>query len=237
MRIHRSHPEARFTIIPNETLRDPRLSYRARGILAEILSHQPGDWAATADEIAARARKKRGSSGEGRRLVRAAFAELQHCGYLQRVTRRGPDGRMVTDLHVYDVPAGHTEVPPTGTPVTGTPVTGTPSRRRIEKTLSPGSLGAIVRVQLHDLDDDESEKLADLIVKRNSPKNPRAYLRSIPAADLQACLQELRSSNGHAHPPRPAWCGSCDETTRMAEADDGTPYRCPVCHPLALAPG
>lgn len=34
-------------------------------------------------------------------------------------------------------------------------------------------------------------------------------------------------------PPRPDWCGECSKTTRQREDDEGRPYRCPVCHPLA----
>jgi hypothetical protein len=105
VKIHRSQPEARFTIIPDETLRDPQLSYAARGVLAEILS-RPDDWATTADAIWARARRERGKKGEGRDVVRAAFAELETAGYLHRGRRRGARGRFVTDVHVFDAPDG-----------------------------------------------------------------------------------------------------------------------------------
>ena len=62
MQIHRSRPGARFVTIPNETLRDPRLSYVARGVLAEILS-RPDDWSTTADAMWARAKSDRGKAG------------------------------------------------------------------------------------------------------------------------------------------------------------------------------
>jgi hypothetical protein len=38
-----------------------------------------------------------------------------------------------------------------------------------------------------------------------------------------------------AKPPRPPWCGGCDERTRLDEDDQGRPRRCPACHPLAEA--
>ena len=39
MRIDRhSRPDSDYTVIPNGALRDERLSYRARGVLAELLT-------------------------------------------------------------------------------------------------------------------------------------------------------------------------------------------------------
>ena len=35
-------PTAGFTIVPNEWLRDPRISWKAKGLLAYIASHQEG---------------------------------------------------------------------------------------------------------------------------------------------------------------------------------------------------
>ena len=105
MIVHRSHPESAFTIIPDATLRDPRLSYRARGVLAEILS-RPDDWTASADALWRRARSERGELGEGRNALRAAFAELAATGYLHRVRRQAGRGRFTTELHVFDSPDG-----------------------------------------------------------------------------------------------------------------------------------
>jgi 5-methylcytosine-specific restriction endonuclease McrA len=34
---------------------------------------------------------------------------------------------------------------------------------------------------------------------------------------------------------RPAWCGQCDQATRMIEVPDGRLTHCPTCHPLVLA--
>jgi hypothetical protein len=108
MKIHRSRPQERFTIIPDDTLRDPRLSYAARGVLAEILS-RPDDWDTNADAMWRRARSERGKAGEGRDVLRAVFAELEACGYLQRVVTRSGRGRIATDVHLSDVSAGRTD--------------------------------------------------------------------------------------------------------------------------------
>lgn len=81
--IHRSKPTTNFLIIPNETLRDDRLSYCARGVLAELLSRPPG-WETNADALSERARRHRDVTGEGRRGIRAAFRELEDAGYMIR---------------------------------------------------------------------------------------------------------------------------------------------------------
>ena len=101
MIIHRSHPESGFAVIPNATLRDPRLSYQARGVLAEILS-RPEDWVTSADAIWRRAKAERGKAGEGRDVLREIFAELADAGYLYRSRRRRGRGRFDTELHVFD---------------------------------------------------------------------------------------------------------------------------------------
>jgi hypothetical protein len=71
----RTDPYAR---IDNRVLNDKRLSYRARGILAYLLS-KPNDWEVQADDIVRRGK-------EGRDAVRAAFRELRDCGYAQLIT-------------------------------------------------------------------------------------------------------------------------------------------------------
>ena len=49
-----------------------------------------------------------------------------------------------------------------------------------------------------------------------------------------------RRAAGRASPPGPpaaaAWCGQCDERTRMREDANGNPYHCPECSPRAWRP-
>jgi hypothetical protein len=133
VRIRRSKPVDNFTILPNATLRDDRLSYCARGVLAELLSRSSG-WETNADALSERARRHRGDIvGEGRRGLRAAFKELEAAGYIIRRKEQGAKGRFVTVLEVFDVPqsrsdrgtGGATSV--NGTSARGTSATGTSS--------------------------------------------------------------------------------------------------------------
>ncbi|TDD64764.1 hypothetical protein E1262_27115 [Jiangella aurantiaca] len=47
-------------------------------------------------------------------------------------------------------------------------------------------------------------------------------------------LRHIDPSTYDAPPHRPAWCGCCDERTRLVELDDARMQRCPACHPLAV---
>jgi hypothetical protein len=116
MIIHRSQRDGNFATIPNATLRDPRLSYAARGVLGEILS-RPDDWHTTAADMARAARTQRADKGEGRRKLEAIFAELRDTGYL-RYDRKTTPGKTV--IHIYDAPQtgntpGGTSGPPAET--------------------------------------------------------------------------------------------------------------------------
>lgn len=131
MKIRRSRPESDFTIVPNSTLRDDRLSYCARGVLAELLSRSSG-WETNADALSERARRHRGDVvGEGRRGLRAAFKELEAAGYMVRRKEQGEKGRFITVLEVYDTPQHRGTAGVTSASVTsdeGTSASGTSSR-------------------------------------------------------------------------------------------------------------
>lgn len=91
-------PADRFAQISNSALQDASLSFRARGVLAFLLSLRPGA-RITVEEIAAR-------GSEGRDAIRAALRELERTGSPYLIRRRHRDGRgnWVWDQYVYDDP-------------------------------------------------------------------------------------------------------------------------------------
>lgn len=89
-----SQAESRnFTIILNDAIRDPRLSWRAKGILAGCLSHSQGFQFSQAWII------QHGT--EGRDAVSGALKELRELGYLEsRVERCKATGRVTGERWV-----------------------------------------------------------------------------------------------------------------------------------------
>lgn len=107
MIIHHSRLGSGFLKLPNETIRDERLSIAARGHLAYLLS-QPSGWSTTADAESKRARALRGKRGEGRDAMRRIYAELKAAGYLYH-DRKQDNGTWSTEIHIADRPRSEAE--------------------------------------------------------------------------------------------------------------------------------
>lgn len=84
MSIHKSTHERDFLILDNAILRSPKLSLKAKGLLAFCLS-LPEDWVFTIQGLAYYTK-------EGVDSVRSTVKELEAAGYIQRRRRRA-DGR------------------------------------------------------------------------------------------------------------------------------------------------
>lgn len=74
-----------FTQIPNDWVRDERLTLEARGLLAQIMSHRPG-WNLSIKSLA-------GRNHIGRDKVKRILDELLKFGYLERSENQGHDER------------------------------------------------------------------------------------------------------------------------------------------------
>jgi hypothetical protein len=86
-------PEDNFFIMPNAAIRDKRLSYRARGLMAVISSHDTG-FHVSSDELAE-------GGLEGIKAIRTAMNELVAAGYMRRVRSQDAGGKWRTDIDVY----------------------------------------------------------------------------------------------------------------------------------------
>jgi len=115
-----------YTKISNAALQDDRLSFRARGLIAYILS-LPDTWTLCMEHLYT-------VSPQGRDSIQSAISELKECGYMQHtIIRDAATGRVKGHEWIaYDDP---TENPDTAFPHSGKPATikETSERKEIEQ--------------------------------------------------------------------------------------------------------
>lgn len=112
-----------YTTINNHVFRNNRLSWKAKGLLAEMLS-MPNDWQFSIQELIQRAK-------DGRDSVYSAISELEGERYLWRVRTTNEKGQFTGyDYNVYEIPWGtlpNMEKPDTENPYPEKPYTENPT--------------------------------------------------------------------------------------------------------------
>lgn len=120
-------PDSGFTILPNAALNDQRLSWKARGLLAHLLS-KPPLWRTSSRRLAL-------DGPDGRDAVRTGLQELEQVGYLVRDRiQDAATGRWSTLSTVFD------------TPQCGQPVHNPPTEAGLSDAGKPGPLEKTDRV-------------------------------------------------------------------------------------------
>jgi hypothetical protein len=95
MIIRAPRPSSFFTQLRNDVLRDNRLTFKARGLLALMLSY-PDNWRFSVEMLTK-------AGPDGRHAVTTGMAELEGAGFVVRQRYRNPDGTWASRLVVYDV--------------------------------------------------------------------------------------------------------------------------------------
>ncbi len=111
-----------YTVINNTSIRDTRLSWKAKAIHVFMLS-KPDDWTFYNEEMQQWAK-------DGKDSFTAGLRELQKYGYVKKERRRVEGGKFDYVTIVYEVPymdLPHTEKPSSVEPYTGKPLTEKPS--------------------------------------------------------------------------------------------------------------
>jgi len=184
MHIHRIAHQGFFTTLGNDVLRDSRLSFCARGILANLLSQPDGK----RDDI----RTLTDRTPEGRERVASAMRELERFGYLKRTKKRSTEGHIYTEVDVFEAP----EVPNLQVrPNAGFPASGGlaassdgdhPVKERDKKPTLPASPGADEEEGREGDGDEETKASANLLarVARTEPKLSVGRLEAMRLAPL-----------------------------------------------------
>jgi hypothetical protein len=189
MRIHRTARARFFTTLGNEVLRDSRLSFCARGILAYLLSQPDGK----RDDI----RTLTERTPEGRERVAAALRELEKLGYLTRTKKRTSEGHIYTEVEVFDGPGGPSSQlgPGAGNPGSGgsaaSPDGDHPLKEQGEEPTHP-ALRPEGAEHGRQADYDEETRASAELLARVARTEPRLALGRIDALRLAPLVTEWR---------------------------------------------
>jgi hypothetical protein len=118
MKVIRVLPDTGWTGVDNAAARSRRISFRAKGLLLELLSY-PQDNSITIAKLAGWSAdaKKNGFVAEGREALQMAMRELEREGYVVHVKRRNDRGQWETTTYVSAMPEALSQVAPsTGLP-------------------------------------------------------------------------------------------------------------------------
>ncbi|WP_072181289.1 DnaD domain-containing protein, partial [Bacillus cereus] len=115
MGIFRVKKDNNYSVINNTGLKDKRLSWKAKGILAYILT-LPDDWVFYREELSQHAK-------DGINSLRAGMQELKEYGYIKRFPVRDEKNKIVRwETIIYEIPLD--DYPPVENPPAGKPVAG-----------------------------------------------------------------------------------------------------------------
>lgn len=92
MDIQRTRKEKNFTQVDNGFINDPKLSFKAKGILLYLFS-KPDDWRVVVSDVAK-------ASKDGEKAVYSGLKELQKNGYAKVEQRRGKSGMFMGSVWV-----------------------------------------------------------------------------------------------------------------------------------------
>lgn len=162
-------PQSHYTIISNDVLRDEQLSFRARGILASILS-RPDNWRTDSESLAK-------ESKEGRTAILTALKELEQVGYLQRKKYQNDKGHWVTESLVFDRPQN----PAYGNPTSVEPTSDNPTL--LEETY---------KNELEEVDITQSEINASDVVAAYVDQHLETFGEKPPARSIGRLAKEAK---------------------------------------------
>ena len=129
MTIYKSSAADRYTVIPNETMRDNSISFEATGLLCFLLS-LPADWAIYKSWL------QKQKLGCGRDKLTRLISELEEAGYIKREVSQLEDGKL-NGYNWYVYPTASLKNRNTDNPSDGKPTT---TKERSPKKKDPTNL-------------------------------------------------------------------------------------------------
>lgn len=130
-------------------------------------------------------------------------------------------------------PTGWTDCPERmDRPSTPSPQFSSKNTQSLSQPAMPADMLAALGVE-----ERERDGLIQRIEQQNTVHSPGWWIKAWGNGTLADCLKRARADSP---PPKPSWCGTCDQRTRMREREGGygqgiTAYHCPDCHPSVVA--
>lgn len=178
--------QANFTIVPNLYLRDKALSWRARGLLAYLMSMQPG-WSMSIDQLTA-------AGMEGRNAVRSALWELEKAGYLVR-QQTNENGRFGESIWKTQDPDQGSQKPLADKPLAKKPLAeNQPTKNTIEEELIKENYKKTNQSDFENFADNGFEDFWDAYPRKVAKAKAReAYLKAIQKTTPEQLAKKARA--------------------------------------------
>ena len=184
MAIKRAKRDTNFTMMSNVGLKDDRLSFKAKGLLAYMLS-LPDDWVFYEEEITKHA-------ADGKQSVRTGLKELQQFGYLAKSQSREKGKFGKVDWILYDEPENvdtkvflpQTEKRSTDNPPTeNRPLLSTNNTKYLNKQINTANQDSLVA---------DFEKLWKLYPNKKGNKNTalKSYKKALKGGATNKQIQD-----------------------------------------------
>jgi hypothetical protein len=171
-----------FTQIPNDWLRDKRISLGAKGLLAQLLSHAPG-WRISQESLG-------WDNGVGRDAIRTLINELLEAGYLMRSEDRERTEKGYLGGYTY------TTQDPTGEPTLDNPTQDNPLHKN--NNIKKNNLKNNERIFSHNLEICFGEFWANYPKKVDKGSALRAFRKAIK---LNAVIDIIDGAKAYAEDP------------------------------------
>ncbi len=206
-----------YSIINNTGLRDVRLSFGARGVLAYLLS-KPDDWQLRVEDLIRQ-------SPQGEHAVRGMLRELKKYGYLKRERHAGKGGRFEWQTTIYEVPRADDQ----SSPASDVPDTTPPEPDDDEEKRPSGDFPQMEKPQVEKPSVDQPNMARPYL--ENRPIYEELNNEELNNEELSECVSEGENATvGVETPTRPAPRFEKSSSSALLQPD---PYESPEL--LALA--
>ena len=192
MSIVRVAKNSNYVVMNRTALNDKRLSWKAKGIMAYLLS-MPDDWVFYMDELVTHAK-------DGRDSFRSGFKELKDAGYVERRAIKDEKTKKIISWEtiVHEIPMEpvtekpHTDIPQMGNPEVEKPLVENPTLLSTDNNQVLNKPNTDIDQRLTDIDTDiykdiDKEGRSSVMVHPYFDSIKQAFESTIRIATVQDC--------------------------------------------------